>query len=146
MIKLFNPGNYPSKISIALLLLRVTAGILMLTHGWGKFLKLTNGGPIEFADPLGIGATASLVLTVFSEVFCSIFLILGFATRLSAIPLLITMFIAAFVVHVNDGFGKMELALFYAVVYLVILITGAGKFSVDQWIYSRFNSSGKSPQ
>lgn len=106
MIKtIFNPGNYPKNIDFALLILRIAGGGFMLTHGIGKFIKLTGDEPIQFADPIGVGVTASLILTVFAEVFCSIFLILGLAARFSAIPLLITMLVAAFLVHANDGFG-----------------------------------------
>jgi putative oxidoreductase len=77
------------------------------------------------------------MLTVFAEVFCSIFLIFGFATRLSSIPLLITMLVAILIVHAPDEFGRKELPLLYAVVYFVILLLGAGKYSVDQWLYQR---------
>lgn len=140
MIKnIFKPENYPNKINLALLLLRLVAGSFMLTHGIGKFSTLFGVDPIQFPDPIGIGATASLALTVFSEVFCSILLILGLATRFAAIPLIITMLVAAFIMHANDGFGKQELPLIYTTVYLVIALLGAGKISIDNWIYSRIN-------
>lgn len=134
---LFNPGKYPSVINFTLLILRFAGGAFMLTHGIGKFVKLTGSDPIKFADPLGIGATASLSLAVFTEVFCAIFLIVGFSTRFSAILLLITMLVAAFIVHANDGFSKKELALLYSTIYLAIALTGAGKYSIDQLIYKR---------
>ena len=138
--KILHTGGYNNSIDISLLLIRLIVGGFMLTHGFGKFLMLIGDGPIQFADPIGIGTTASLVLTVFAEFFCSIFLIFGVATRLSAIPLLITMLVAAFIVHANDGFRKQELALLYATTYLVLAISGAGKFSVDKWIYDRLRN------
>lgn len=134
---LFNPGNYSSNINFSLLILRLVAGVFMLTHGAGKFTKLFGDEPIQFADPIGVGVTASLALTVFSEVLCSILLILGFKTRLAAIPLLITMLVAAFIVHANDGFGKQELPLFYSTVYFILIFTGAGKFSLDNLIFNK---------
>ena len=127
----FNPGFYPNNVSTALLILRVVIGIFMLTHGWGKMETLFSGEPTQFADPIGLGASFSLALTVFAEVLCSILLIIGLGTRLAAIPLLITMLVAAFIVHANDGFGKQEFALLYAVIYLTISIIGAGKYSLD---------------
>jgi len=130
----FNTGKYPNNVSLALLLIRLTAGTFMLSHGMGKFWKLFGDEPIAFADPIGVGVTASLALTVFAEVLCSLFLILGIATRLSAIPLLITMLVAAFIIHSDDPFGKKELALLYGVAYLVLLIAGAGKYSIDNFI------------
>ena len=135
--KILNPGNYPKKIDLVLLILRVVGGGFMLTHGIGKFFKLIGDDPISFADPLGVGVTTSLALTVFTEVFCAIFLIFGLATRFAALQLLITMLVAAFIVHVNDGFGKQEFALLYGVIFLSITITGVGKISLDNGIYSK---------
>lgn len=128
---LFYFANYPLSINISLLLLRLVGGGFMLTHGAGKFLKLISDKPIAFHDPIGLGSEFSLVLTVFAEVFCAVFLMLGFATRFAAIPLLITMFVAAFIVHANDGFGKQELPLMYTTIYFFLAFAGAGKFSLD---------------
>ena len=135
--KLFKTGNYPENISISLLFLRIIAGVFMLTHGYGKFLMLFGDGPVKFADPLGIGVTVSLVLTVLAEFLCSILLIFGVATRFSAVPLMITMLVAAFVVLAPDAFARKELALLYAAIYAVIAIAGPGKFSADNWIFKR---------
>lgn len=134
---IFNPGKYPDIINIVLLLLRISAGALMLTHGYGKFVTLFGTEPIQFADPFGVGAVASLSLTVFSEVLCSILLILGLGTRLAAIPLIITMFVAIFIIHVSDGFGRQELPLLYTVIYIAIALMGAGKYSIDYLIMSK---------
>jgi putative oxidoreductase len=140
MIKtIFNPGIYPKNINLVLLLLRISVGLFMLSHGLGKFSKLFGDEPIKFPDPIGVGVTASLALTVFAEVFCSLFLIFGIATRLAAIPLLITMLVAVLIVHINDGFGKQELPLLYSMVYISIAIAGAGKFSIDSLIYKKIN-------
>lgn len=130
----FNSGNYPKHVDAALLILRIVIGVFMLTHGWGKMQSLFSGEPIQFADPIGLGATFSLALTVFAEVLCSILIIIGLGTRLAAIPLLITMLVAAFIIHANDGFGKQEFALLYAVIYLTIAMIGAGKYSLDYLI------------
>ena len=138
---ILNPGNYSKNIDFALLLLRITAGSFMLTHGWGKFLKLIGDEPIKFADPIGIGEPTSLMLVVFSEVICSILLIFGLATRFATIPLIITMLVAAFIIHADDGFGKQELPLLYTAIYFVIALAGAGKFSVDNWIYNKIDRS-----
>ena len=140
---LFNPGSLSNYSDLTLLLMRIGVGALMLSHGTGKFLKLFGEEPIKFSDPLGVGATASLAMAVFAEVFCSIFLIFGFATRLSVVPLLITMLVAVLLIHTHDPFPKKELPLLYIIIYLAIGIFGAGKFSVDNLI-SRKLSQRKS--
>ena len=132
--KSFNSDTTQINISKALLILRIAIGGMMLTHGLGKLTMLFDSEPIQFLDPLGIGLTVSLVLAVFAEVVCSIFLILGILTRIAAIPLIITMAIAAFVVHANDDFQVKELALLYLLIYVVIAILGAGKYSIDNWL------------
>lgn len=132
--KSFSTNTTQNNISIALLILRVTIGGMMLTDGLGKLTMLFGNDPIQFADPMGVGLTASLALAVFAEVFCSLFLILGVATRFSAISLSITMFIAAFIVHANDDFAVKEMALLYLLIYVVLAIVGAGKYSIDNWL------------
>jgi len=121
------------------LVLRLAIGILMLTHGYDKLQSALAGGEIQFIDPVGLGQAASLYLAIFAEVFCSILLILGFATRLASIPLIVTMLIAVLVAHGSDPFGKKELALHYLVVYVLILVCGAGKYSVDYFISRKFS-------
>ena len=139
----FNPGFYPNNVNTALFILRVVIGIFMLTHGWGKMETLFSGEPIQFADPIGLGTTFSLALAVFAEVLCSILLIIGLGTRLAAIPLLITMLVAVFIIHANDGFDKQEFALLYALIYLTIAIIGAGKYSLDYLISKNLNNQNK---
>lgn len=134
---LFNPGMYTQKVNIALLFLRVSIGILMLTHGTGKFITLLDGGSIEFADPIGIGPAASLALAVFAEFICSLLLIFGVATRFTIIPLIITMLVAGFIVHADDVFHVKEKAFLFLTVFITIAIAGAGKISADNLIYKK---------
>lgn len=134
---MFNPGSYSKNIDLSLLILRIAGGALMLTHGVGKMEALFGTEPIQFPDPIGLGATTSLTLAVFAEVLCALFLIIGFATRFSALNLLITMFVAVFIIHSADPFAKQELPLIYGSIYLVLLIAGAGKFSIDNLIFNK---------
>ena len=136
MRSIFSTGFSPAAINTALLLLRVSTGAFMLTHG---LPKLTNmlAGTSKFGDPLGLGNELSLGLTVFAEFVCSIFLMLGLATRLALIPLIITMAVAGFVVHANDAFKIKELAFIYLIIYLTLFITGAGKYSLESLLGSK---------
>lgn len=132
--KIFYTGESSGLISIGLLLLRVIVGVFMMTHGFGKLKMLLGPGEIQFADPIGIGLELSLILAVFAEFFCSILLILGLGTRLAAIPLMITMMVAGFVVHSADPFQVKEFALLYGVVFTALFITGPGRYSLDYWL------------
>lgn len=134
---MFSAGNHSAAINRSLLLLRFAGGGFMLAHGVPKLMKLIGDDPIKFADPIGLGATATLALAVFTEVICSLLVVVGLATRLAAMLLLITMLIAALIVHANDGFGKQELPLLYSAVYFTLVMSGAGKFSVDHLLRKR---------
>ncbi|WP_139855246.1 DoxX family protein [Aequorivita sinensis] len=121
-----------------LLILRLFLGLTMLfAHGLGKWERLFGGGEIHFSDPFGVGDTASLALAVFAEVICSLLLVFGLLTRWALIPLMITMLVAAFIVHINDDFGIMERALLYGVGYLSLFFTGPGKYSVDYYLNNK---------
>lgn len=119
---------------LSLLILRLVFGGLMLwNHGLPKLQKLLAGNT-SFADPLGMGPEASLYLAVFSEFLCGLFLVLGLFTRWVSIPLLFTMFVAAFIVHWSDPLGDKELAIAYMAVYVVLLLKGGGRYSLDHLI------------
>ncbi|MNK31585.1 hypothetical protein D3C87_500220 [compost metagenome] len=119
-----------------ILVIRLFVGISMLTHGLPKLEKLIANDKIEFMSFLGLGSAISLVLVVFAEFLCSVFIILGFLTRFSTIPLMVTMLIAFFVVHGSDPYATKELSLVYFFFYLTIFILGSGKFSLD-WLFSK---------
>ena len=129
-------GNQTAFTDISLLLIRLAAGGFMLSHGFGKLQKLVNGN-FEFGDPIGVGPEISLGLTVFAEILCAFLILVGLFSRLAAIPLIITMLVAVFMVHADYDFGKKELGLFYLINYLVIFLSGAGKYSLDKLILKK---------
>ena len=47
------------------------------------------------------------------------------------------MLVAAFITHANDGIFKQEKALLYILVYIMIILTGSGRFSVDNLLKGR---------
>lgn len=117
-----------------LLILRVGIGGMMAwQHGWPKFEKFSTLSS-KFADPLGVGSSFSLTLAIGGELICGILIVFGLATRIAAVPFLITMLVAAFIVHGDDPFKKQEFALLYAIPALALIFTGPGKFSIDRYI------------
>jgi len=121
---------------ISILILRVSMSSIMITqHGWRKFQKLIAGGEIEFYDFMGIGDTPTLALTVLGEVVAPVFILLGLFTRIAAVPATITMGVAAFMVHAGDPFSDKEHSLMYAIVFCCVLISGAGKYSLDHRLH-----------
>ena len=123
-------------INLALLILRVGIAILMLQHGLPKLGKLIDGN-FNFSDPIGLGSTVSLILTVFAEFLCSILIAVGLGTRLASIPLIITMVVIIFIVHGSDPVFAHYNVLFYLIGYILLLITGSGKYSLDYYLQKR---------
>jgi putative oxidoreductase len=134
MKRIFQTAVNTNHLDYIILLLRITVAVFMITHAIPKMNKLMAGGEIQFSDPLGMGPTVSLVLAVFAELICSILIGFGFLTRLATLPLIITMAVAAFIVHAGDPFKQKELALMYLVLYIVLFFIGSGKYSIDYFI------------
>ena len=128
--RILQARNYSEPVNVGLLLLRIVIAGFMLTHGGPKFLRLL-GGDLSFGDPLGIGEELSFILVVFAEFFCSLLLLAGLFTRLAAVPLLITMFVALIIVHADEPLTDHYNIIGYITGYFILLITGGGKYSVD---------------
>lgn len=120
-------------VDLGLLVFRIFISALMLSHGLPKLLRFFGAEPIIFADPVGVGQITSFTFAVFAEFICSVLIIIGLGTRLATIPLMIVMATAAFVVHVPDGFGRMELPMLYLSGYILLTFTGSGKYSLDHY-------------
>lgn len=140
--------------SIGLLILRLGIGGFLLSHGVGKLRMLMSGNFEQLGDPIGIGNVASVVLVTMAEFLCASLVILGLWTRLAAIPVVISMSVAAFVVHAKDplssetaamaffaGTSKTwfskEPALLFLFCFLALVFTGAGRLSVDEILARR---------
>lgn len=67
-----------------------------------------------------------------------ILLFLGLGTRVISIPLIFTMIVAIFTVHIGNGFAAgdngFEIPLYYLLMLFVLLTYGAGKYSLDYLI------------
>jgi putative oxidoreductase len=116
-----------------MLILRVTAGALILVHGYNKLVHFAEMKS-KFLNFVGIGSTLSLSLSIFAEFFCGMFVIAGLFTRLACIPLIINMSVALYMAHNMDVFGEGEKAALFLAAFITILFCGPGKISVDGMI------------
>lgn len=145
--------NADRNLSIGLLILRIGIAGYLATHGWGKLQMVLAGQHEMFGDPIGIGSKLSLLLVMFAEFVCALLVLVGAATRLAAIPVVITMCVAAFVAHGNDpwtmskaaelffsgaskSWASKQPALMFGAVFLALIFTGAGRYSVD-WLIAK---------
>lgn len=114
-------------------------GAVFLSEGIQKFLfpdKLGSGRfeKIGLPDPEFLGPFVGMF-----EVFCGAFILIGLATRLTSIPLIVIMLVAIATIKgkglANDGFWEMmhgsrtDWAMLLGSIFL--LIKGGGRWSID---------------
>ena len=134
MKKLLSIKYGSAAFNFSMLLLRLIFGIMiMVKHG---YLKMMNFSTLQtqFYDFLGMGTKASLTLSIFAEVFCALFIVLGLFTRFAAIPLVITMLVAVFGANAAKPLIESELALLYLAAFATLLFCGPGRISIDGMI------------
>ncbi|MDQ3281146.1 MAG: DoxX family protein [Acidobacteriota bacterium] len=131
---------------IAALVLRVTAGAIFLPHGWSKVAG--EGGAASFAADIAASYHIPVLfgyLAAYAECFGAALLIAGLITRVDALLLACTMFVATFIVQLPDALYEVPpgaikafvamraietpLALF--AMALALVLTGGGRFSLD---------------
>lgn len=144
-------------VSIGLLILRLGVGGYLLTHGRGKLQMLLAGDFDKMGDPIGLGPVLSLILVAVAEFLCALLVMLGLATRFAALVVVISMSVAAFVAHGSDpwtmekgymlfmsgaskSWASKEPALLYLISCLALVLTGAGRFSLDALIWPRWRA------
>ena len=131
---------------VAALILRLGAGAIFLPHGWSKVFG--EGGPAAFAADMSAAYNIPAFLgylAAYSEVIGAILLIAGLFTRLDALLLAGTMFVAAFIVQLPDALYEVppgaikafvvlkgiELPLAMLAICIAIVLTGPGRVSLD---------------
>jgi putative oxidoreductase len=130
MKRLLSTACSETSFNIAVLILRVTFGLLLLiNHGIDK-LKHFAEKQSSFPDPFHIGHMPSLMLVLFAEVFCTVFIVLGLFTRIMAIPVVISFAVIVFLVNKSYS-GPAEDAIFFFAAFLSVLLMGPGKYSID---------------
>lgn len=137
MRKIFAVPLASTNYNIAIVILRLVAGIAMMQHGWGKIQN-----PLGWmGDDSNIPAVLQALAAV-SEFFGGLFVALGLLTPLAAFGVLCTMAYATYKHAILNGdpfVGRpsYELALIYFSIMLLVLLAGAGKFSIDNVLFGR---------
>ena len=126
------------------LLARLTVGVAFVTSGWGKLHNLDK--VTEFFTELGIPAPhLQAVFVSWVELVCGGLVLLGLATRLASIPLIITMIVALITAKAEDVAGVSDLVGTIEFTYIALLIwlivSGAGALSLDRVLGRRLASA-----
>ena len=141
----------------ALLSLRIAIGVGFMVHGIAKW----NRGPANFAKLLNqigtpLPVTTAWLVTLL-EIFGGLAIILGVFTAIVIIPLIVSMLVAMFTIHVHYGFSSVntigltptgplfgppgyEINLLYIGGLMALALSPPGAFSVDRWREHRKSS------
>ena len=150
MKKLLGLSFLPRTPDLGLLLFRsVLAFLVIRYHGWGKLAgwqdepqHLPNLFSLAgfrkefhtFPDYLHISSELSYMLVTWFETFGSIMVIAGLMTRFNALGMFVTLTVAWYFHHHMhlSGPNSGEVAFAYAFGYLLLFLSGGGKYSLDR--------------
>ncbi len=105
-------------------------GSMLFAHGIPK-LQSWSEHSAAFPDPFGVGSQVSMGLAISAELFAAGLVMIGALTRLSLIPLMVTMAVAFFWAHGADPWKIKELAFLYMAAFGALFFVGPGRISVD---------------
>jgi putative oxidoreductase len=135
---MFNDHRFRSFAHAAL---RIVAGCAYFSHGaqklFGWFGGYGLGGTAQYMDSIGLSPGIVLAsLAGGAEFFGGLALLLGLLVRPAAVALAFTMLVAIFSVHISKGLflsnGGFEYGLALLAVTAALVISGAGRFSLDR--------------
>lgn len=131
------PQHFRGKgVSAFILILRIFFGVMFFIHGLGKMMNFSELS-MTYPSVFGLGSYMTLMLAIFTEFCCSLFLIAGLLFRIMLLPMIVAMAVAFFDIH--DGFlPEGELALIYMSVFIILYFVGPGRFSFDYLIDVKF--------
>ena len=129
--------------NMARLFIRLFVGVMFLQFGIRQLVGYESL-VMTFPTVFGWSSATCLNLMIVIEIVCSLFIMVGFLTRISVIPPIIAMIAAEYhivhdmVPHISlYGLNSTQpgyLPIMFIGIYLFILLAGPGKISLDYFI------------
>ena len=137
----------PWTADLALLLARVTLGVVLIAHGAQKLFSYGPAGTAESFAAMGVPAPrVSALVAAVVELGGGAALVLGAAVPVAGLLLLLDMIGALVLVHAPHGVfvenGGFELVAALGAGALLLVVAGAGRFSVDHLVGQRRGTRG----
>lgn len=129
-----------------------------MAHGWAKFSR----GPEGFAKLLTVlhvpFPEAMAWISTGVEILGGLAIFIGVFVSLAAIPLICTMLVALFTIHIHYGYSSIktigltpqgpvfgppgyEINLLYIAGLIALIISGAGRFSIDAALAGKYKKA-----
>ena len=129
--------------NLSRLFIRLFVGIMLMQFGIRHLVNFTTLRE-TFPAVLGMGHETSLICMIVIELLCSLFIMVGFLTRISIIPPIVAMLIAEYhilhdmlpdtSIYAIDSIQPGYLPLMFIGIFLFLMLSGPGKISVDYCI------------
>lgn len=103
---------------------------LIIVHGLKK-LGVGVEIPEVVPNPLGLPETLNFIFATCANILFPTFIIFGIFTRLSTLPVLAVTLTGYFIVHGGDSLIERDIPFMYSLCFLLILLLGPGKYSLD---------------
>ena len=145
---LFSPFS-PAVRDAVLLVARIVLGIVLVAHGLQKFLSNGIGGTAAAFERMGVpGAPVAAIFAAVVETVGGVLLIVGAATSIVAVLVLLNMLGAFLFAHAGNGIfaasGGFELVAVIAALAITLGAVGAGRWSVDAVLAKRAPAAAES--
>jgi putative oxidoreductase len=108
------------------------SGLLKIQNLSGAIFLFSDVHPVPLLPPWLAAYLATAV-----ELVCPVLLVLGLATRLAALPMLIMVLVIQFVVGAADPAFQLTEHYYWMFLLAVIITKGAGTLSIDQLLARR---------
>ncbi|WP_298545804.1 DoxX family protein [uncultured Aquimarina sp.] len=117
---------------------RIAISLSILSiHGAKKIIHFEEE-IIHIPDPFHMGGYVATIIAIFANVVCAIFIAMGLFTRFFALGALSIPLIGLLVVHINDPWAIKDVPLMYSIAFLIILILGPGRHSLDRIVSKKW--------
>ncbi|MEU8803171.1 DoxX family protein [Spirillospora sp. NPDC048819] len=136
------PRRHPALTDAGLLIGRLAVGVIFIAHGWQKLTETGHAGVTGSFAELGIplpGLSAHFATWV--ELLGGAALVAGALVPVAGVLIALNMAGAFWFVHMDNGLfnrdGGYEYVLVLGATALLLAFAGAGRFSLDAFLWGR---------
>lgn len=129
--------------NLARLFIRLFVGVMFMQFGIRQLVCYQELAP-GFPAVWGMSSSTCLIIMITVEIVCSLFIMVGFLTRIMVLPPIMTMVAAEYYIYhdllphttfyATDSIQPGYLPVMFIGIYLFIMLAGPGKISLDYFI------------
>jgi putative oxidoreductase len=139
LVKITAPYPAHRVFDTGMLILRVAASLeIAIVHGFKK-IGVGVAQAENIPNPLHLPQAFNDAFATSANIIFPFFVLTGLFTRLATLPTLAVTLTGYFVVHWHDALLEKDTPFIYSLIFLIILILGPGKYSLDNSIHKKLS-------